>query len=235
MGKPRQRWSDYSKKTRTVYLNFFEKCNTAIMQLLFHEEVNEVKKEFKEMHCKEQMVSQDLVSETDDVAELLVDSYKKAETWQIQRQVLSVLSVSRTYKEVSNLIPEVTKHRFYAAKAHATTQGCALPPPKKVITRNRMDQQKLDSFLEYITSSHIIKDIPFGQQKLKLSNGTTLETPSVIRCMAPNAIIEQYKQYCRENEIEPLGKCIFIFICPSNKDSIDHTSYTELFLGISVV
>ena len=33
-----------------------------------------------------------------------------------------------------------------------------------------------------------------------------LETPNVIRCMAPHAIIEQYKQYCVEMDIEPLGK-----------------------------
>ena len=212
VGKPRRSWSDYGKKTRTVYLNFFQRCITDIMQLLFPEEVSQVKEAFREMHSKGQGSSQYPVSETDDVAGLLVNSYMKAETWQIQRQVLSVLSVSRTYQEVLNLLPEVTKYRFYAAKEHATTQGCALPPPKKAITRNRMDEQKLDSFLEYITSSHIIKDLPFGQQKLKLSNGTTIETPNVIRSMAPNAIIEQYKQYCRENKIEPLGKLFLMSI-----------------------
>jgi hypothetical protein len=50
-----------------------------------------------------------------------------------------------------------------------------------------MDPHKLNSFLDFITSSHIIKDLPFGERKSRLSNGKVVETPDVIRCMAPAA------------------------------------------------
>ena len=99
-------------------------------------------------------------------------------------------------------------YRYYAAKKHLAVAGCCLPPTKKDDVRQRMDPSKLDNFLDFITSSHIVKDLPFGERKIKTSNGKIVETPNVIRCMAPQAIINQYQQYCTEQDIEPLGICL---------------------------
>lgn len=96
--------------------------------------------------------------------------------------------------------------RYYIAKKHGNFEGCCLPPPEKDDVRQRMDPAKLDNFLEFITSFHIVKDLPFGQKKIRTSKGKIIGTPNIIRCMAPQAIIDQYQQYCREQEIEPLGK-----------------------------
>ncbi|CAC5356523.1 unnamed protein product [Mytilus coruscus] len=69
-----------------------------------------------------------------------------------------------------------------------------------------MDPMKLDSFLEFITSPHIIRDLPYGEKKLKLSDGTVQNVPNLIRCMGSSDIIQQYKVYCEENTIIPLGE-----------------------------
>lgn len=78
------------------------------------------------------------------------------------------------------------------------------------LVMNNIDKEWIHTnwtfFLDFITSSHIIKDLPFGERKLRLSNGKVVETPNVIRCMAPAAIIQQFKQYCVENDEVPLGK-----------------------------
>jgi hypothetical protein len=103
----------------------------------------------------------------------------------------------------------LTEYRYYKAKNHSAVYGCALPPPCNEQLRQRMDPYKLDSFLDFITSSNIIKDLPFGERKLRLSNGKVVETPNVIRCMAPAAIIQQFKQYCVENDEVPLGNIHF--------------------------
>lgn len=73
-----------------------------------------------------------------------------------------------------------------------------------------MNPVQLYIILDYITSSHIIKDLPFGQRKLNTSDGKMIDTPNIIRSMAPQAIIDQYKQYCEELDIEPLGKFLII-------------------------
>lgn len=68
----------------------------------------------------------------------------------IKRQILSVLSVSRTYHEMKILLPDVTDYRYYIAKKHANFEGCCLPPPEKDDVRQRMDPAKLDNFLHHI-------------------------------------------------------------------------------------
>lgn len=91
--------------------------------------------------------------------------------------------------------------RYYIAKKHANFEGCCLPPPEKDDVRQRIDPTKLDNFLEFITSSHIVKDLPFGQKKIRTPKGKIIETPNIIRCMAPQAIIDQYQQNCMMNKV----------------------------------
>ncbi|CAC5407841.1 unnamed protein product [Mytilus coruscus] len=123
----------------------------------------------------------------------------KAESWQIRRQILSVISIQLNYNETEQLIPGLSEYRYYAAKKHSNKEGCGMPP------KNREDTRKLDFFLNFITSSHVIKDLPFGERKLKLQDGKKIETPNIIRCMGSAAIVYQYKQYCKENDFNPLG------------------------------
>ena len=55
-----------------------------------------------------------------------------------------------------------------------------LPPDRENI-RQKRDPLKLSSFLDFITSSHIIKDLPFGEKRLKLSSGEVMDVPNIIR------------------------------------------------------
>ncbi|CAB4013395.1 Hypothetical predicted protein, partial [Paramuricea clavata] len=62
----------------------------------------------------------------------------------------------------------------------------------------RVSPVQLDHFLTFITSPHIIQDLPFGQRNLQLSNGQVIETPNVIRTMIKQRTIMQYVQYCED-------------------------------------
>ncbi|XP_020625817.1 uncharacterized protein LOC110063197 [Orbicella faveolata] len=69
----------------------------------------------------------------------------------------------------------------------------------------RVNEDQLDRFLTFITSSHVVQDLPFGQRYLHLENGQVLENPNVIRAMIPQRIIEQYTQFCKEGDMKPLS------------------------------
>jgi hypothetical protein len=69
----------------------------------------------------------------------------------------------------------------------------------------KVDESQLDHFLSFITSPHVIQDLPFGQRHLRLENGQILETPNVIRSMIPQRIIDQYTQLCEESGTKPLS------------------------------
>ena len=64
--------------------------------------------------------------------------------------------------------------------------------------RMRVNERVLDHFLTFITSSYIIQDLPFGEKHLKLSCGTIIEMPNVIRSIIPSRIVEQYLCHCKE-------------------------------------
>jgi hypothetical protein len=69
----------------------------------------------------------------------------------------------------------------------------------------RVSPVQLDHFLTFITSPHVIQDLPFGQRNLQLSNGQVIETPNVIRTMIKQRTITQYVQYCEETDFKPFS------------------------------
>ena len=70
----------------------------------------------------------------------------------------------------------------------------------------KVDQGKLEDFISFITSPHVLQDVPFGERILKLSTGEVIKTPNVIRMMIPERIVQQYQQYCSERGFEPMSK-----------------------------
>ena len=70
----------------------------------------------------------------------------------------------------------------------------------------KIEPVKLEHFVSFITSPHVIQDVPFGEKLLKLSTGEIIKTPNVIRTMIPERIVEQYQQYCCETNFEPMSK-----------------------------
>ena len=80
-------------------------------------------------------------------------------------------------------------------------RGTLQPQPRSL--RMRVEDKQLDHFLSYITSPHVIQDVPFGQRYL--SSGKILETPNVIRTMIPNMLVKQHQAYCEETEFTPFS------------------------------
>lgn len=193
----------FQKKNKDSYVEQVREVVYAVINTMFPYEVQHVLEDFYNYSTDTTM---EQTNETDSVLqEALIESYGKADTWQLKRQMLSILAKTMHYKSIIEKIPSLTEYRYYKAKNHSEVYGCALPPPCNEQHRQRMDPKKLDIFLDFITSSHIIKDLPFGERKLRLSIGKVVETPNVIRCMDPAAIIQQFKQYCAENDDVPLG------------------------------
>ncbi|VDI16834.1 Hypothetical predicted protein [Mytilus galloprovincialis] len=135
----------------------------------------------------------------------LTDSFNKAETWTLRQQLLSIISKDKSFDEVSMLIPGLTRYRYYMSRHHEESEGCGMPILVKDTKRQKIDEGTLENFIDFITSSHIVKDLPFGEKTLKLSTGEIIKTPNVIRAIAPSSIVRQYKQYCEEENIVSLG------------------------------
>lgn len=69
----------------------------------------------------------------------------------------------------------------------------------------RVAPEKLEHFLSFITSPHIIQELPFGEKTLKLSTAE-IKVPNVIRTIIPERIVQQYKAFCSEVDFSPLSR-----------------------------
>ncbi|CAC5403286.1 unnamed protein product [Mytilus coruscus] len=214
---PIQSWKDSSKRTKKRYQGLFKECFYTIIDTFFPGEYDDI---FDNI-CEDDEHQDEDDNGSSKMITALVESYEKSSAWQVRRQ--SIIGL--------------TEYRYYVAQKHSILYGCAIPPSK---TRNKMDPEKLSNFLDFITSSHIIKDLPFGERHLKLSSGEVMDAPNIIRCMGPEAIIQQYQAYCEENEISLLGSSTMFKIlseCSAtvrkSLEGLDYFVCLKDFIGIS--
>ena len=138
--------------------------------------------------------------------EALAESYNNATSWDARRQVLSIMSGVASYNDIAKFLPGLTKYRYSMANLHRLQFGRGTQVPIQPSTRIRVDLKQLDHFLSFITSPHLVQDLPFGKKHLKLSSGQVIEVPNVIRTMIPQRIARQYSQYCTETGFKPFSE-----------------------------
>ena len=142
----------------------------------------------------------------EEILQALAESYLNATHWSTRRQILSILADKLSLKELTHYIPGVTPYRFNIARHHRLLHGRGAIVPTDITRRMKVDFAKVDHFLDFITSSHIVQDMPFGEKMLKLSAGEVIKTPNVIRMLIPERITQQYFQFCTETNFTPMSK-----------------------------
>ena len=154
--------------------------------------------------------------------ESLAECYRNAMlkgTWQIRRQILSIMGDKVSLNTLRIWIPDLARNKFRSARKHIKTHGRGVPPPKLTRTRMAVSKTQLDHFLDFITSSHINQDLPFGERSVKLSTNEVITVPNVIRTMIPETIVKQYLAYSEETGFAPLSRRTLLRIlssCPAS-------------------
>ena len=67
-----------------------------------------------------------------------------------------------TFKGILNYIPGITKYWFKMVRHHSLQYGQGALPPQARSPRMKVENKQLDHFLTYMTSLHVIQDLPFG-------------------------------------------------------------------------
>ena len=126
-------------------------------------------------------------------------AYENAEDLITRKEILSIMAPKITFKMIQDFIRGLTPYRFTKARFYATDTGVGVivDPPSQISQRFSIEQ--LEHFIDFIVSPHICTDIPFDENPLKLSDGTILFVPNIIRNMAPSRITNQYTALCEEN------------------------------------
>ena len=117
-----------------------------------------------------------------------------------------------SFKAISEFIPGLTQYRYTMANLHHVQYGRNAPVPTSESPRLRIDPKQWDHFLGFITSPHLLQDLPFGEKHLQLSSGKVITVPNIIRIMIPERIVMQYKQYCCETNYKPFSRSTMLRI-----------------------
>jgi len=221
LGQSKKPWRQLSSRTKNVYVSKARDAVVSALEVICPNDAGDLWDVLK----KSQMVENALNIKQPSLAdqkylEALAETYQNAESWNTRRQVLSIMADLVPYAMLLQYVPGITEYRVKTARQHALQhgRGSALPATKN--PRMRVNHLQLDHFLSFITSPHIVQDLPFGQRYLSLSNGSTLETPNVIRMLIPQRIVAQYHQYCEEMNFTPFSESTMLRILSSCSASV---------------
>ena len=151
--------------------------------------------------------------------EALAECYQAASSWESRRQILSIMADKVRFSTLLRYIPGLTKYRFTEAKRHCLAYGRGAPVQSVRAARTDVATAQIVHFIAFITSSHIIQDLPFGERSITLSNKETIKIPNVIRMMIPEMVVKQYLAYCEESSFKPLSRSTLLRIlavCPAS-------------------
>ena len=201
-------WNEASERTQRRHLRKARQAVSAVLdevapnqpEQLWHSLVPSLNLQF----------SSGSESEDDDVDNALMDAltecYSNASTWDARRQILSIMADKVTFRSLKKWIPGLTRYRFSVARKHTILHGRGVPLPQSSLTKLFVSPTQIDHFLDFITSPHVIQDLPFGEKSIKLSTNEVVTVPNVIRMLIPESIVKQYLAYAEESNFIPLSR-----------------------------
>ena len=99
----------------------------------------------------------------------LENCHKNANERDSRRQILSIMADKVSLATIQQWIPGLTSYRFKVARQHDAVHGSGKLVPTNAQTKLFIPEAKLAHFLDFITSSHVIQDLPFGAKTITLS------------------------------------------------------------------
>ena len=100
----------------------------------------------------------------------------------------------------------VSDRQIKKVRAHSSSKGSGVPLTKIPQHRVRLDKGKLDHFMEFTSRPYFYQGVAFGSRKLKLESGKEMVVPNIVRTVARCTIINQYLDFCKEENFTPLSR-----------------------------
>ena len=208
LGSPWLEWARASQRTRQRYVQRTSEIISSVLKVVYPDDPGYLWNEPQTSTTVSKILGDKTVCPPSDRSylEALAEAYSDVKAWDTRKQVSSIMAGIASYKALLAFIPGLTPYRYTQAKLHRLQHGRTVPVPKKEAPRLRIDRRQLDHFLSFITSPHLVQDLPFGVKNLKLSNGQSIAVPNVIRTLIPQRIVRQYKQYCSDTNFSPFSE-----------------------------
>ena len=175
VGQPSKPWDNLSSRSRSTYVSRATNAIVSVLEVIASSDADKLWEDVQTSKSIDKTLGTSMPAEAQYLT-ALAETYENASSWDTKRQVLAIMADLLSYRELQKFIPGVTEYRIKIARLHIKRYGRGSPLPESKSPRMKVDECQLDHFLSFITSSHVVQDLPFGQRYLPLSNGQILET-----------------------------------------------------------
>ena len=152
-------WNTAHERTKRIYLRKAQQCISAMLDVLVQENSQGLWTELCDRHavCSESQVVVKGISEKEtELLNAFAESYLNAQHCSTRRQIFSLMADKSSLKEMREFIQTVTSYRYSIARRHRMIHGRAATLPNQEKRRMRIEPVKLEHFVSFITSPHVI-------------------------------------------------------------------------------
>ena len=150
----------------------------------------------------------------------LLSLYEGATSWYTKMTILSIFAQHYTKTQLKDLVPGLTTWRIDQARKHAVVVGAGHSEVREPVMRYRLEGEKVDHFLDFISSPHYLQDVAYGTRKIKMSSGECLEIPDLVRTVISSRMVKLYQLYCSEVGFQPLGRSTLFSVLKVKKTRV---------------
>lgn len=231
---------EHSERTKRLYINKACDIISVVIKLIYPSDPGGLWKSLKYNTCMDSALGtvpeeHQISPEESKYLQSLSNAYENATTWATRKQILSVMADLAPYKTLVKFFPGLTQYRVTEARKHKTIYGRGSPVPLITQYKQRVNPCQLEDFINFITSSYVVQDLPFGEKNLKLESGEVIRIPNVIRVSISERIIDQYLSYAKETEKIPLSRSTLRRVLPvcsaSTRKSLQGLDYFSADAG----
>ena len=166
-------WAEASERTKRLYTRKVRQVVNVCLDDIVPGETETVLSSLVKLELEESAIDSSLM-------ECLAECYNNADHLSSRRQILSMAD-KLNFKDLQRWTPNLSRYRFNITRHHLLLRGKGANVKYVKGTRMYIALEKLDHFLSYITSTHIIHALPFGEKTLKLSSNTEIKVPNAVR------------------------------------------------------
>ena len=144
-------WAEASERTKRLYTRKVRQVVNACLDEIVPGETETLLSSLVKSELDESAIDSSLM-------ECLAECYNNADHWSSRRQILSIMADKVNFKDLQRWIPNLSRYRFNIARHHLLLHGRGANVQSVKGTRMYHAPEKLDHFLSFITSTHIIQD-----------------------------------------------------------------------------
>ena len=172
---------------------------------------------------------QNTVPIENEIVQKLITLYQDTSSRITRLEILSIFAQDYSKSQLKQIIPGITMWRIDEARKHAALYRAGTTKEIPKTHRTRMNPVKVDHFIDFISQPHFLQDVAFGTRTLKLSSGTTLEIPNVIRTVTSSRLVDLYVKTCKESDFEHLERSTLFSILKV----FTHQYFSVVILSVS--